>query len=99
MPRRTRPRQTIAIGCATAAVALRPKIESILLERSIGKTLCPVDREKLIESLVYAVGFAQIDLGVLLAGKRSRPAARTLDNLTKDVSDCPSSDHLRQLAS
>jgi hypothetical protein len=44
-------------------------------------------KKRLLDDVVRAVGFAKLGLDELLAGKKTRPAAWTLDIFTRDVCD------------
>jgi hypothetical protein len=50
-------------------------------------TITAAAKRQLIDDLLHAAGFAQVGQRGLEPGKRSRPAARTLDFLYRDVCD------------
>jgi len=87
VPRRTRPLRRGITANANKAEAFRPKILQLVQHHSIFAPVPHQTREALIDELVHAVGFAKLGLAELVAGKQSKPTARTLDIFTKDVCD------------
>jgi hypothetical protein len=89
MPRRTRPLQKTAgfVVDATDGAELRTQVDSIIGRQSWRRQLTGAKRGALVAALVDAIGFARVGLENLLAGKRTRPAAWTMDIFMRDVCD------------
>lgn len=87
MPRRTRPLKSIAAALfdSTQTTQLRRIVEELIKRES---RLCslPADRQEvLVADVIDAVGYATAGLTDILAGKRAKPAAWTMDIFVHDV--------------
>jgi hypothetical protein len=85
VPRRTRPIKRRATAGLDAAdgMELLTQVDSIIGRQSWRRQLTGAKRDE----LVAAIGFARVGLENLLAGKRTKPAAWTMDIFVRDVCD------------
>jgi hypothetical protein len=85
MPRRTRPLEKTAVLGVDAAdgAELRTQVDSIIGRQSWRRQLTGAKRGALVD----AIGFARVGVENLLAGKRAKPAAWTMDIFVRDVCD------------
>jgi hypothetical protein len=85
MPRRNIPVKSRAV--AGLDMSVPAKVQAIAQRYGELARLPNEKRDTLIAALVDAIGFARAGLADILAGKRAKPAAWTMDILVKDVCD------------